>query len=135
MAYWNVSSGPGAAIVITDTTLLTSLVSNILPSTGNANTGCTKGLVPPAIPSDVALGKYLRADAVWAIPDVFARPYTFQQVTAASVWTISHNMGRFPAVTLFTTGGIEMEGDIVNLSPNVVQVRFVIPIAGIAICL
>ena len=58
--------------------------------------------------------------------------YTHLQSVTATVWTINHNLGMRPAVTILDTGGNEVEADVVHTSFNQLVIRFAIPIAGIA---
>lgn len=110
------------------------IVEAIPTATYNATTSATtKGLVPAAAPTDVSAGKFLRADGAWAIPS--GTPvFSHQQMTASLQWTIAHNLGRYPAISVFSLGGQEIEADVINLSTNVAQVNFNLPVTGTAIC-
>jgi hypothetical protein len=57
---------------------------------------------------------------------------TFTQVSPASVWTINHNLGRWPLIDLFSVGGVKIIGETSNLSLNTAQVTFDEPVAGSA---
>mgnify|MGYP006266974905 CR=1 FL=1 len=61
-----------------------------------------------------------------------APSYTHTQSIASAVWTITHNLGFKPSVELFNAGSQEIDGDVLHLSDNVVQVTFTIPITGFA---
>lgn len=50
--------------------------------------------------------------------------------TAASTWTVNHNLNREPFVQVLTTGGIEMLADVLVVSLNQVVVTFSQPQAG-----
>lgn len=59
--------------------------------------------------------------------------YIHTQSVAASVWTINHNLGiTYPTTTVFSSGGLELEVEIVNISANQCQVLFNSPVAGTA---
>ena len=58
--------------------------------------------------------------------------FTHSQVSAATLWTINHNLGMRPAVTILDTGGNEVEADVMHTSFNQLVIRFAIPVAGIA---
>ena len=58
--------------------------------------------------------------------------YQFTQAQAAAVWIINHNLGFSPVVQTFSTGGEEIEGAVIHLTPNTTQVTFAAPIAGTA---
>lgn len=57
---------------------------------------------------------------------------TFNQLSASPVWTINHNFGHLPLVTLYNTGRQEIDADITHTSLNQVVVTFAIPVAGFA---
>lgn len=60
--------------------------------------------------------------------------YTHTQSAASATWTINHNLGRKPAVTLLTTGGVEFEGQVTHTSDNQAVVSLAAAIAGTARC-
>lgn len=57
----------------------------------------------------------------------------YTQAAPASVWTINHNFGHRVAVTAYSVGGAEIEGEVVSTSLNQTQILFVIPTAGFAV--
>jgi len=81
-----------------------------------------------------------KANLVTAINELAARgsgsssgvAYTHLQTVAAALWTINHNLGMRPAVTILDSGGNEVEADVVHTSPNQLVIRFAIPVAGLA---
>lgn len=58
--------------------------------------------------------------------------YTHQQLVAASIWTINHNLGFKPAVELLNSGSQEIEGDVIHASLNQTIVSFTSQVAGTA---
>lgn len=58
--------------------------------------------------------------------------YTHTQVVAAAIWTINHNLGIRPSVSILDSGGNEVEADIVHTSANQLLIRFAIAISGLA---
>jgi hypothetical protein len=70
-------------------------------------------IIPPTPPSDPAT-------------------YTFTQVVPAAVWTINHNLGAFPSVTLTDQLGNTMLAQIQYVNSNQVVVTFSQPVAGTA---
>lgn len=62
-----------------------------------------------------------------------AAPFSYTQSVPAEVWTIAHNLGRIPAVTVTGSGGSPVIGDVQNLNLNVVRISFKLAISGIAI--
>jgi hypothetical protein len=50
--------------------------------------------------------------------------YTHNQIVSSSTWTITHNLGFFPAVSVVDSGGNYVVGDVNYVSQNVVTVSF-----------
>lgn len=50
--------------------------------------------------------------------------YTHTQGTSASTWTITHNLGYYPSVTVVDNGDNVVIGDVSYISPNQVSVSF-----------
>jgi hypothetical protein len=80
-----------------------------------------------------------KANLVTAINEVAARTlsttgvaYIHLQTAASAVWTVNHNLGLRPAVTILDSGGNEVEADVVHTSANQLLIRFAIPITGLA---
>lgn len=57
----------------------------------------------------------------------------FTQATPLLVWSVSHNLGRYPIIRLKNLGTGEIEGEINHLSVNQFTVTFNTPQAGQAI--
>ena len=58
--------------------------------------------------------------------------FEFTQSTPSATWTINHNLGYYPQVALFTTGGVEFEGMITHTSLNQTVINLTSPVAGTA---
>ena len=58
--------------------------------------------------------------------------YSFTQSTPATQWTINHNLGFYPSITVTTVGRALMIGSIVHLSENTSTVSFNSNVAGFA---
>jgi len=58
--------------------------------------------------------------------------FTFTQNNAASVWTITHNLGYNPAVTATDISGNGIFGDVAFAGPNALTITFSGVIAGYA---
>ena len=56
------------------------------------------------------------------------------QTTAASTWTVNHNLGFRPAVTILSVGGAQMLAEVIHASLNQVLVYFDEPMTGLAVC-
>jgi Major tropism determinant N-terminal domain len=57
-----------------------------------------------------------------------------QTYAAALTWTVSHNLGFKPAVTVLSVGGVVVWADVIHLSDNQALVTFDQPTAGQAVC-
>jgi hypothetical protein len=58
--------------------------------------------------------------------------FVFEQATPATTWTISHNLGVKPDVSLYTVGGVEFEAEVIHISNDVCVAYLVTPMAGFA---
>lgn len=58
--------------------------------------------------------------------------YTHAQWVAEAMWTINHNLGLRPSVTILDSGGAEVEADVTHINANQLVIRFAIPVAGVA---
>jgi len=77
------------------------------------------------------------------IPDLFSDDaaaelnkfaYVHTQASPSASWTINHNLGRWPVVTLLTTGGVKFTAQITHTTTNQVVVSLSTAIAGSARC-
>lgn len=50
--------------------------------------------------------------------------HTHQQTVASNVWTYTHNLGKYPAVTIVDSGGNVVYGEVRYLDMNTVEVTF-----------
>lgn len=50
--------------------------------------------------------------------------YLHQQAVAASLWTITHNLGFYPSVTVIDSAGTQVEADPVYLSDSALTIEF-----------
>lgn len=58
--------------------------------------------------------------------------YTYNQQTGATTWNINHNLNYRPGVFVTDYGGNIMEGDIIHIDANNVQLNFSVPVTGYA---
>jgi hypothetical protein len=58
--------------------------------------------------------------------------FTFAQTSPAAVWTIVHNLGLFPSVTVVDSAGTLIEGDLAFPDMNTVTVTFSAAFSGVA---
>lgn len=60
--------------------------------------------------------------------------YVHSQIAAAATWTVNHNLGKKPSVTVVDSGGNVVIGDVRHLSNLVLEVRFGSAFSGEALC-
>ena len=65
-----------------------------------------------------------------AIPALVS--YTHTQGAASSTWTVVHNLNFRPNVTVITSGGSVVEGDIAYPTSNTVTLTFTSSFSGVA---
>ena len=60
-----------------------------------------------------------------------AAGYTHNQVSPLAVWTVAHNLGRRPNVSVSSVGGVGVVQPEINyLSDNVLTITFDVPFSG-----
>lgn len=70
--------------------------------------------------------------AVNAIEGYAPAGFVFNQLTPATTWTITHNLARYPAVSVVDSAGTVCYGNVVYTSVNVVTVTFTAGFSGVA---
>jgi hypothetical protein len=60
--------------------------------------------------------------------------YEHAQAAPLAVWTINHNFGYRPDITVFSAGGMEVAAEILHTSSSQATATFDIPFSGMAIC-
>jgi hypothetical protein len=60
--------------------------------------------------------------------------FPFTQPTPSSAWTVNHNLGFFPTVTVYSVGSVEVEALVTHTSLNQTVISFSTPTAGTARC-
>jgi hypothetical protein len=50
--------------------------------------------------------------------------YVFVQSVPATTWTITHNLNKYPSVSVVNINNVVMYGEITYLSPNQLQIEF-----------
>jgi hypothetical protein len=86
---------------------------NVL-SVGTVTAGVTAAVTITGTPPSQTLNFVLPAGA----------SYVHNQSTSASTWTISHNLGFFPSVTVVDSGGTTVIGDVSYITENQVSITF-----------
>jgi|TARA_R110000744_G_scaffold152260_2_gene266246 hypothetical protein len=81
-----------------------------------------------------AQGDLLTIDAVTGIVtsrttsqllvDIGISTYTHDQGIPSATWTVVHNLGKYPAVSVVDTGGTVVVGEITYISNNEIEILF-----------
>ena len=61
-----------------------------------------------------------------------AQFYVHTQMVASNVWTVNHNLGYRPAVTVYDTAPDQVFGEITHIDPNSLTITFSDAISGTA---
>lgn len=56
----------------------------------------------------------------------------FNQGVASALWTIKHNLNKFPSVTVFDSAKTQIEGDVTQINSNELTVAFGGAFSGVA---
>lgn len=56
--------------------------------------------------------------------------YTHNQETSADTWTVEHNLGKIPAVTVIDSAGTEVVGDVIHNNINTTTIVFTAAFSG-----
>lgn len=73
---------------------------------------------------------YLRGDGTWS--ELPIKEYVFYKNSPAMQWIINHGLGYKPNVAVYTTGGVEIEAEVIHTNNNQVVINFTLPTAGFA---
>lgn len=60
--------------------------------------------------------------------------YEHHQTNALDSWTVNHNLGYRPNVTILSVGGVAMLAEVQHLNTNQIMVYFDEPRTGLAVC-
>jgi hypothetical protein len=103
-----------------------------------------EGPTGPGVPVGGAVGQVLTKvsttdfDAGWQTPPGGAggddAAYVHTQSTATAVWTVAHNLGKYPSVTVTDSAGSTILPDIHYDSTAQVTLTFGSPTSGLVFC-
>lgn len=60
--------------------------------------------------------------------------YTHTQLSASAIWTVNHNLGFRPDITLYSSGGVVIDGFVTHINNNQAQVDLDTATTGTARC-
>jgi hypothetical protein len=58
-----------------------------------------------------------------------------QSFQESSQWVVNHNLGHYPVYVLLDSGGVIMDGEVVNININQLTVSFKQPMNGTIRCI
>lgn len=58
--------------------------------------------------------------------------YQHEQMVAADTWPVTHNLGKYPSVTVVDSGGNTVIGDVQYVDDNSVVITFSAAFSGVA---
>ena len=61
---------------------------------------------------------------------IYDKTFVYNQVTSSYVWEITHNLNKYPAVTVVDSGGSVVIGEIVYIDENNVRITFASAFSG-----
>ena len=91
--------------------------------------GADEVWVGPTAPAGTNYELWYDSDADAGIPGL---SYKHTQGTPASIWSIAHNLGWYPNVTVIDSGGSTVEGDTEHLTVNTMRLLFSASFSGVA---
>ena len=109
-------------------------VPYIVPSgyhDGAGEVGIAQSELEKLVPENIRMGVELLGVTGQHIGDL---NYVHEQTVAASVWTVVHNLDKYPAVTVVDSANTVILGDIKYLDLNSLQIMFTSEFTGRAYC-
>ena len=114
---------------MSDITIINTLVSVTIPQTDAEPVV----IFAPPIHQIIAATEGIQGPA-GAMGTPGAR-YVHTQASTSTIWTVPHNLGFRPVVTVLTVGGQEvLGGEVLHLSANTLNITFDVAFAGSASC-
>ena len=86
------------------------------PPTGNVE--ITASLSATGTPDNT---KFLRGDNTWIEAD---KTFIFTQAVPATTWNITHNLGKFPSVSVINSNNVVINGEVTYIDNNNIQANF-----------
>jgi hypothetical protein len=86
------------------------------PQTGNVE--ITASLSATGTPDNT---KFLRGDNTWIEAD---KTFIFTQAVPATTWNITHNLGKFPSVSVINSNNVVINGEVTYIDNNNIQANF-----------
>lgn len=106
----------------------TTLLPGVPGQRGPRGARGPEGLQGPVGPQGPSISEQEILDVV--IPAV---SYKHMQIAPATIWTIAHNLHFLPNVTVFDSGGTQIEGNVTHNNTNSLSIQFSAAISGNAV--
>ena len=106
------------------------IIANDDGSSSSSTTSYTELTNKPSINNIVLEGN--KTSAQLGIVD--DKTYVHVQTTSTAVWSIQHNLNKFPSVTVVDSGGSVVVGETVYIDNNNIQITFSSAFSGKAYC-
>ena len=75
--------------------------------------------------------RWIFQNSKWYPSYDFTSPtFVFTQAIPSATWSITHNLGKFPSVTVVDSAGSTVEGGIQYISNNEIEITFVGAFSG-----
>jgi len=58
--------------------------------------------------------------------------FTYTQASSTATWVVTHNLNKFPSVETVDSNLEEIEGEVVHISNDQLEIRFNSPVSGFA---
>ena len=124
-----------AATGLTQTTLVDSIMTQDVNPNGTiltvAGTLSVTGAIQDSTASPGAQAQILSSTVTgtrWV--DFTSSTFTFIQGVAATTWNITHNLNKFPSITVIDTGNTVVTGEYIYIDSNNVTLTFSAGFAG-----
>lgn len=56
--------------------------------------------------------------------------FTFEQSVASDTWNVTHNLGKYPSVSVVDSGGNLVDGEVKYVTNNRISITFTSPFSG-----
>lgn len=72
----------------------------------------------------------LTESTIGQIGDIQIPTHTHNQITPANIWPITHNLGKYPSITIVDSGGTVVLGDVKYINENQIEINFTSGFSG-----
>ena len=72
----------------------------------------------------------IEVDPIVKDPSASITPFDFNQASPLATWNIAHNLARYPDVSVYSLGGLEVVAEILHIDNNNLSITFSLPFAG-----